>query len=179
METCSFHSTEETRFNDCVLFGTDALSGDALAFLGGSDEGDIQDDVSYHFYEDDRSTGLSVYEDAGMKQPDDHEHILVNAFEGVKEAWAWGKHFGLVGRVMEVVERLASNAAKTRLGADLHELEERLVQPRLEAADDLLAPAYRAVWTWVMAAMTAPMWETFFAGLLLKRITYAQNDTVM
>jgi hypothetical protein len=86
-------------------------------------------------------------------------------------------HFGLVGTVMEVVERVASNVGKTTLGTDLQEVEERLVQPRLEAADDSLAPAYQAVSTWVMAR-TAPMWETFFAGLLWKRITYTQNDTV-
>jgi hypothetical protein len=180
LETCSFHSTEETRFNNCVLFGTDALLGDPLAFGGSDDdddEYDNEDDASCHFYEDDRSTGLSVYEDADMEQPDDHEHVLVNAFEGVKQAWAWGKHLGLVGTVMEVVEGVASNVAKTALGADLHELEERLVQPRLQAADDSLAPAYQAVSSWVMAR-TAPVWETFFSRLLWKRITYTQNDTV-
>jgi hypothetical protein len=177
LETCSFHSTEETRYKDFVLFGTDALSGDPLAF-GGSDEDDIEDDISYHFYQDDQSTGLSVYEDADMEQPDDHQRVLVNAFEGFKQAWAWGKHFGLVEAVMEVVEGLASNAAKTTLGADLHELDERLVQPRLQAADDSLAPAYQAVSTWVKAR-TAPVWETFLARLLWKRISYySQNETV-
>ena len=131
-----FSFDKETNFYDFVLFGTDAFFS-----FGGSDKDDdednIQDDVSYYFYRDDQSTGSSVYEDADMGQSANRQHVLINAFEGVKQVWVSVKHFGLVGTVMEVVEGVASTVAKTTLGADLDELEKRLVRPRLQAADDL------------------------------------------